>query len=220
MDSVTRESQFNVLMTPNNARMGAMAAEAWERDPKHLLFTLARYKFVAKMLTGRGRVLEVGCGDAFASRIVRQAVGSLVATDFDQAMIGLARACQSRRWPIELVAHDPIEDGPVPPGGFDAAYALDVIEHIPVSLEYEWLGAVVGSLSTRAILVLGSPSRESQAHASEISRAGHVNCKSGPELTNLLRPWFPTVLSFSMNDEVVHTGFHGMAHYLFAVGVR
>ena len=29
--------------------------------------------------------------------------------------------------------------------------------------------------------------------------------------------FYHNVLLFSMNDEVVHTGYHAMAHYLFAV---
>ena len=47
---------------------------AWHTDPKPLTFLLARYKFVAKMFSGLARVLEVGCADAFATRIVRQEV--------------------------------------------------------------------------------------------------------------------------------------------------
>jgi hypothetical protein len=31
--------------------------------------------------------------------------------------------------------------------------------------------------------------------------------------------YFQNVFVFSMNDEVVHTGFSPMAHYLFAMGV-
>jgi len=31
--------------------------------------------------------------------------------------------------------------------------------------------------------------------------------------------FFRNIFIFSMNDEVVHTGFHPMAHYLFAIGV-
>lgn len=214
-----REPQYASLFEPRTARLGAMAAEAWERDPKHLLFTLARYKFVAKMLAGRARVLEVGCGDAFASRLVRQTVGSLTAVDFDPVMVAAAQECQSSSWPIELRRHDLLTEGPVS-GDYDAAYALDVLEHVWPCDEAAFLREIVGSLgNSPAMLIIGTPSRESQAYASPISRAGHVNCKSGPELVEALRPWFPTVLSFSMNDEVVHTGFSGMAHYLFAVGV-
>ena len=53
-------------------------------DPKRLTFTLARYKFVAKMLAGYGHVLEVGCGDGFATRIVVQDVGALTAVDLPE----------------------------------------------------------------------------------------------------------------------------------------
>ena len=44
-----------------------------------------------------------------------------------------------------------------------------------------------------------------------------MNCKSGPELKDLMEDHFHNVFIFSMNDEVVHTGHHKMAHYLFAV---
>ena len=37
----------------------------WRNDPKHLSFTLARYKFCAKLLDGKNTALEVGCGDGF-----------------------------------------------------------------------------------------------------------------------------------------------------------
>jgi hypothetical protein len=61
------------------------------------------------------------------------------------------------------------------------------------------------------------PSLESQAHASPQSKAGHVNCKSGPELRKAMEKYFHSVFVFSMNDEVVHTGFYPMAHYLLAL---
>jgi hypothetical protein len=46
---------------------------------------------------------------------------------------------------------------------------------------------------------------------------GHVNCKSGDELRRLLEPFSRQVMVFSMNDEVVHTGYFPMSHYLIAV---
>ena len=33
------------------------------RDPKHLGFTLARYKFISKMFKGMNSVFEVGCNE-------------------------------------------------------------------------------------------------------------------------------------------------------------
>jgi len=50
-----------------------MNSAVWHEYPKRLLFTLALYKFVAKMFSGKKRVVEVGCGDGFCARVVRLA---------------------------------------------------------------------------------------------------------------------------------------------------
>ena len=57
--------------------LGKHLSESWLRDPKHLVFTLSRYKFVSKMFDGFEKVLEVGAGDGFSSRIVRDNVKNL-----------------------------------------------------------------------------------------------------------------------------------------------
>jgi hypothetical protein len=64
---------------------------------------------------------------------------------------------------------------------------------------------------------VGTPSLQSQAYASALSKRGHVNCKDAPGLKALMAKFFHNVFIFSMNDEVVHTGFHPMAHYLLAL---
>jgi len=61
------------------------------------------------------------------------------------------------------------------------------------------------------------PSLESQKYASKLSRIGHVNCKTKNELKNFLYRHFNNVYLFSMNDEVVHTGFDQMSHYIIAI---
>jgi hypothetical protein len=68
------------------------------------------------------------------------------------------------------------------------------------------------------VFIIVSPSIQSQAYASEGSKAGHINCKDHKGLKELMLKYFQNVFIFSMNDEVVHTGFYQMAHYLFAVG--
>ena len=62
-------------------KLGLMTSQAWYDDPKMLLFTLSRYKFVSKIFSGFKHVLEVGCGDAFSSRIVKQTVNNLDVSD-------------------------------------------------------------------------------------------------------------------------------------------
>jgi hypothetical protein len=75
----TREPQYELVFRVKEkhgiSRLGLMVNESWNQDPRRTLFTMARYKFVSKMLEGRQRVLEVGCADAFCTRLVQQTVG-------------------------------------------------------------------------------------------------------------------------------------------------
>ena len=63
----TNESQYECILEISKKygidKLGLMTNQAWNEDPKHFLFTLARYKFVAKMLSGNEEVLEIGCAD-------------------------------------------------------------------------------------------------------------------------------------------------------------
>jgi SAM-dependent methyltransferase len=215
----TKEPQYDVVFKAKDshgiARFGLMANESWSQDPKRTLFMLARYKFVAKLLAGRRHVLEVGCADAFGTRIVQQSVGKVTAVDFDPVFIADVHERADPHWPLTAFVHD-LLDGPVP-GPFDAAYALDVLEHIQPADEAIFLKNFCASLAPTGIGILGMPSLESQAHASPQSKAGHVNCKTGDDFKRVMEQHFHTVFVFSMNDEVVHTGYYPMAHYLLAV---
>ena len=193
-------------------RLGLMTTWAYQDDPKRLAFTFARYKFVAKMLAGSGRVLEVGCGDGFISRVVRQEVKALKGVDFDPSLIKDAEANRSSQWPIEFAWHDMLK-GPVA-GEFDGAYALDVLEHIPAEVEDTFLRNMIAPVKEHGVVIIGMPSLQSQTYASPQSKEGHVNCKDQRDLRKLLQKYFHNVFPFGMNDEVLHTGYHAMAHYL------
>ena len=215
----TKEPQYGLVFQVREkhgiSRLGLMANESWNQDPRRTLFTLARYKFVAKMLSGRKNVLEVGCADAFGTRLVQQEVGHVTAVDFDPVFIEDARSRRNPYWPLGLAVHDML-DAPVE-GNFDAVYCLDVLEHIAPECEARFMRNMLAPLESNGVAIIGLPSLESQAYASPQSKEGHVNCKSGGALKALLLEHFQNVFVFSMNDEVVHTGYYPMAHYLLAL---
>ncbi|HEY1980245.1 MAG TPA: class I SAM-dependent methyltransferase [Xanthobacteraceae bacterium] len=218
--STTKEPQYQGMIEQERDHglesFGLMTSYAWNDDPKRLAFTLSRYKFAAKLLSGRKHVLEIGCADAFGTRIVRQEVQKLTATDFDPVFIADVKKRMNPRWEFEVLVHDMLS-GPVP-GSYNGIYALDVLEHIAPAKEHVFLKNVVGSLAPHGVVVFGMPSLESQAYASPNSKEGHVNCKSLPDFKALMEQYFHNVFMFCMNDEVVHTGYSKMAHYLFALG--
>jgi len=209
------QEAFDLMEALGPQRMGLHASWAYYDDPKRLTFTLARYKFVARMLEGSGAVLEVGCSDGFATRIVRQTVGRMTAVDFDPRSIASARETVSERWPITFLHHDMLS-GPVD-GRFDAVYALDTLEHIPEEDEDRFIRNMIAPLVADGVVIVGMPSLQSQAYASAHSRAGHVNCKDQRALKAVMERHFRNVFMFAMNDEVLHTGYHAMAHYILAL---
>ena len=195
--------------------LGIMNSSVWRDDPRRLVFTLSRYKFVAKMLDGTARVAEIGCGDGFGSRIVKHSVGALTITDYDALFIDNFNEDRDAQDGLLAYVHDLLA-GPLNER-FNAVYSLDVFEHIPPDLEDLFLKNLCDSLAPSGVAIIGIPSLESQSHASPESKEGHVNCKSGDQLKITLENYFRHVFIFSMNDEVVHTGFFPMAHYLLAL---
>lgn len=217
--STQAKSQLDLVKSVEGP-LGLHSSYGWEVDPKRLCFTAARYKFVAKLLEGKALVLEVGCADAFFSRIVGQHVGSLHVVDVNREYIGSAYRNNPRdltqertnRWGVVPYDWD-ILKGPL--GGFDAVYTLDLFEHIETGSE----DVLLGNLSRCApVCVVGTPSLESQVYASEVSKLEHVNCKTKEALRSSMGKHFEQVFMFGMNDEVLHTGM--MAAYLFALGIN
>jgi len=195
--------------------LGLHSSYGWEHDPKRLGFTAARYKFVGKLLEGKKSVLEVGCGDAFFTRVVRQHLApgaTLQAVDINREYIGSAKRNNPKdsRWRIFPGDWD-ILDSPL--GPFEAVYCLDLFEHIREE------DRLLGNLARSApVCIVGTPSLESQKYASEISKLEHVNCKTKEGLREVMKKHFKEVFMFGMSDEVVHTGI--MPAYLFALGVN
>ncbi len=215
------EPQYKVLDEFKNnygeCSLGPMSSFTWNNDPKRLVFVLSRYKFVASMLEEEDNVLEIGCGDSFGSRIVAQSVGKLTVSDVDTEFLESARNASKAPFEYSIKKLNLCE---YPSNNkYSSAYLLDVLEHIPPSLEEKFLTNLKQSLNPGSKIIIGMPSLESQIYASPASKEGHINCQSKNQLKRTLKKYFSTVFMFSMNDEVIHTGFAPMSHYLMAICV-
>lgn len=66
--------------------------------------------------------------------------------------------------------------------------------------------------------VIGTPNETMTPYASKASQLGHINLYTHDRLYRLMEKYYRNVFMFSMNDEVVSTGFEPMGCYIFAVG--
>ena len=205
------------IVKSTEIKFGPRTQHSYLEDPKHLLFNLSRYKFVSKMFSGYKKVLEIGCGDAFGTALVAQTVKKITATDLDSQFIIELKKTHGFSNKINFLTKDFIKE--CIQEDFDAAFCLDVLEHIPKEFENKFIINITKSLAVNGDLIVGMPSLESQVYASELSKEGHVNCKNAYELKDLMSNYFSKVFIFSMNDEVLHTGFAPMSHYIFALCV-
>ena len=199
-----------------NQTLGLNTSAYFCTDPKQLGFIAAKHKFVGKMLLGFEHVLEIGCMDGFGSAIVASFVKQLTSIDFFQEHIDQAkRHMGDLLRNVTFQAYDFLDE-PVP-NRYDGCFALDVLEHIDPAQEDLFLRNVVSTLTEHGVFVCGMPSLESQAYASEPNKFAHINCQSADRLSATLKRYFYHVFSFGMNDEVLHTGYGKMCHYLINV---
>ena len=195
--------------------LGPWASDDLRNDPRHLAFVLARYKFCAKMLAGKRRVLEVGCGDAFGLPLVAQSVGHVHAVDWDQRQLDGNAERLRHLSNVSYGLHD-FNEGPLQ-ATFDAIYWVDVIEHIEPDREAAFLDNLMASLEPGGVMVTGTPNVTAAEYASPASKIHHINLKGSEELRESMLERFENVFMFGMNDEVLHTGYGPMSHYVWSV---
>tara|TARA_B100000686_G_C16616571_1_gene876811 strand:+ start:376 stop:1053 length:678 start_codon:yes stop_codon:yes gene_type:complete len=206
--------QYNFKKKHGLEKLGLMSNKRWIEDPRGLLFSLSRYKFVSKMLEGKKNVLEVGCGDGWFSRVVKQTVKNLTLSDSDKIFIQDAKKRKKGRWKFSYMIHDMTKNSTRLK--YDGIYLLDVFEHIEKENEKKFIKNIIYSLSKNGVVIIGVPSLEFQKYVKNPDPT-HVNCKTSDQLKKFLSRFFNNTFFFSMNDETVHTGFKRMANYFIVV---
>jgi 2-polyprenyl-3-methyl-5-hydroxy-6-metoxy-1,4-benzoquinol methylase len=206
----------NEQFAVDEVRLGPWTSYSLMHDPKHMAFVLSRYKFCSKLLAGKERVLEVGCGDGFGAPIVAAEVGRLHCVDWEP------RNIEGNRSRLSFLTNTSFELLDVstnkPSGSYDGIFNIDVIEHLEPEYEIGFMDNITMVLDPHGLLIVGTPNESAAQYATHRSDHQHINLKSAKTLKSLMLRYFYNCLVFSMNDEVVHTGYFPMAHYLFAVG--
>lgn len=198
--------------------LGPWTSLSLRNDPKHLLFTLARYKFCARMLEGCSSVIDLGPGDGPGLPLLSRAVEQVYSIDWD------SRLTEGNKQRLEDFSnikhmHYDINKEDIPLANVDAAVNIDVIEHLNPPSEDIFMRRIVKCLSPNGILITGTPNVNASQYSSPQSKVQHINLHSAETLKSLTREYCTNAFSFSQNDEIVHTGYSKMAHYIWVMGV-
>jgi len=183
-------------------------------DPKRLAFVLSRYKFAGKIGCANRSVIELGCSEGLGGVILAEKASSYCGVDYDDDAVSVAKT----NWtgPKYSFIQDDFLGKSY--GTFQTAVSLDVIEHIELEYEDLFFQTLSDNLVSNGRCIVGTPNKTSEVYASEPSKAGHVNVYTYDRLKAATQRYFKNVFMFGINDEIVHTGFHAMCHYIVAVG--
>lgn len=186
-------------------------------DPRHLLFSMSRYKFAARMLPNGKKisVLELGCNEGLGTQLLSQDGHWITAVDADTEAIRYARKIPNEK--IHFINDNFLGKKF---GDFDAIISIDVLEHIKKSQEMVFFDTIMNNLNQHGFCIIGTPNITAKKYASEYSNIGHINLYSAERLQKVMSNYFENVFIFGMNDETLHTGYYSMCHYIFALGVE
>lgn len=205
------EYQFNT----QELKLGPWTSYSLINDPKHMCFVLSRYKFCSKMLDGKNIIMEVGPGDGFGLPIIAQVAKKVYAVDWDDRLL---ENNKNRLEHLENVSYLNVDlNKNSPDVRVDAAFMIDVLEHLEPQKEKSFLDNVVKCLDPKGVLIIGTPNITASEHATPRSMVQHINLKSMQTLRELMESYFDNIFMFGMNDDVVHTGYAPMSHYIWAV---
>lgn len=182
-------------------------------SPRRMMHSMTYYKFASRMIGSNKRVLDIGCGEGLGTWLLAAECGEAEGVDNDEQAIATAKS----NWNRPCIRFECIDIFKRVPRAYDGIVSFDVIEHLTAQQASLFLGLVAANLAPDGVAIIGTPNVTGQPFASKIASMDHVILYSGEQLENELRIHFKHVFMFAANDEVVHTGFLPMAHYLIAV---
>lgn len=204
------------IMGHHKVFLGQLLSYQLSNSPRRVLHSMSYYKFAAKMIGPGKQVLDVGCGEGLGTWLLAVECGQAKGIDIDRELIEVGET----NWEGPRVSFKCADFLSVKEKQWDAVVSFDVIEHILPENAHRFFKKVTDCLVDNGITIIGTPNIASHQYASNITKAGHVNLYSGDRLEKEMRRYFSHVFMFGANDEVVHTGFLPMAHYLIAIGCK
>ena len=191
----------------------------YAENPLMATIKLARFKFVSKMLDKRDIVLDLGCGNGISTHYYSYYCDHVIGVDIQEAVKDSWDKNENTK--IQFLRKDILTDAPYNLDSFSVITCVDVIEHFSKDDGERILQLSSSALkrSEGGIMIIGSPSVHSQPFRASHNKLHHIHEYDPDELQQLCGKYFSRTFQFSMNDELVHTGFNKLSWFFFIVCV-
>lgn len=189
-------------------------------NPLMATIKLARYKFPAKMLSSFDNVLDLGCGSGAGSYYyAHHTAGEVTGLDASENLE--AHSSHYKKENLKFIQADitnPPEE--VLKSKYDVIISVDVIEHFEKEDGIQLLQNYAKLLNKGGLMITGTPNVYSAPYRSAQSKQIHIHEYAPEELREIKEEIFDRVLYFSMNDEVIHTGFDKMSWFFYLLAFK
>lgn len=160
---------------------------------EELIYHLTRYKFICRQLKKDWSVLELGCGTGYGAHLLSKYCNKIDAHDMDTKL--LIRAKEKYISDNLTFTDQPVHNQ------YDVVVCLEVIEHMTKESGHILLQDIKKRLKPNGLLFISTPRKIDNPN--ENRKKHHLHEYEPSEFRSILEEYFPKVLLFSQNDEII-----------------
>ena len=188
-------------------------------NPLMATVKLSRYKFASKMLNKNDDIIDVGCGGGISTFYFSQFCKSATGIDNDIKRIKEWDELKSNK--VRFLKKN-ARDLKTMNSSANCIINLDFIEHLNKKEGIRFIEDCKLFLKKQKngknkMLIIGTPSFYSKKYRAKHNLKHHKHEYKPDELNEICQKYFSRTLKFTMNDELVHTGFDKLGWYFFLI---
>ncbi|MGB8216478.1 MAG: class I SAM-dependent methyltransferase [Candidatus Methanoperedens sp.] len=170
-------------------------------DYTTLLVSLAKYKFVKSVLSGKESLLDIGCGTGYGTFYLSEFCRDITGIDIDPAQIEKANKIYKSR--NILFEHLDILKNPEVIKNKDIITCFEVIQDMSREKAYDFLKTINDNKDQDAVLFLSTPRRLTENLLTPNRLKYHLHEYTYDELHEDLNKIFNRVLILGQLDEII-----------------
>lgn len=205
MDRRQRSSSWSqVLKLMGEERipcLGAHSSYLYKNSPREFIGLMNYYKFAAKMIGFKKRVLDIGCIEGLGTWLLAVECG--FAMGIDNSCKSVKRVSQI--WKDPRISFKCADIFSLKPSLWDAVVSFDVFKQIPRRHFRMFMSSIAGNIAEDGVGVFAAVNR---------------NSYSFKRLEQAVSKVFKYIFLFHMTNELIYAGYSKNAQHLIVLGCK